>query len=148
NADASRPVWVDLQGGIHTQVLGPIGTGTLITGLVAMVLGVPLTLWGAAGLGRDIDPSPRRGHGPGATVGAGHTPGPGTPGGHRFPPHPVRFTGFLGPRLSRWLWLVKWLLAIPHYIVLAVLWCALAITTLAAGIAILITGRYPRGWFM
>jgi hypothetical protein len=43
--------------------------------------------------------------------------------------------------------LVKWLLAIPHYIVLAVLWCALLVTTIAAGIAILFTGRYPRSWF-
>lgn len=148
NADASRPVWVDLQAGIHTQVLGPVGTGMLITGLIALVLGLPMTLWGTAGLGRDIDPSTvRRGHGPGATLAAG-APDPGTPGGPQRPVHPVRFTGLLGSRLSRWLWLVKWLLAIPHYIVLAVLWCALAVTTIAAGIAILITGRYPREWFL
>ena len=34
--------------------------------------------------------------------------------------HPVRLAGELAPTLSRWLWLVKWLLAIPHYIVVGI----------------------------
>ena len=57
---------------------------------------------------------------------------------------PVRLTGELDPNLSRWLWLVKWFLAIPHYVMLAFLLIASLITTLVAGVAILITGRYPR----
>ena len=49
--------------------------------------------------------------------------------------------------LSRWLWLVKWILAIPHYIVLAFLWLTLLVLTVIAFFAILFTGRYPRGIF-
>ena len=61
--------------------------------------------------------------------------------------YPVRIEGELEPDLSRWLWLVKWLLAIPHYIVLAFLWLTLLVLTVVAFFAILVTGRYPRGIF-
>jgi hypothetical protein len=49
--------------------------------------------------------------------------------------------------LNRWLPLIKWLLALPHYIVLAVLWIVAIVAVVAAWFAILITGRYPRGLF-
>ena len=49
--------------------------------------------------------------------------------------------------LNRWLPLVKWLLAIPHYFVLAFLWLAALIMIVIAWFAILFTGRYPRGIF-
>jgi len=61
--------------------------------------------------------------------------------------YPLRLTGELDPKLSRGLWLIKWLLAIPHYIVLFFLWIAFFVTTVFAGFAILFTGRYPRGIF-
>jgi hypothetical protein len=49
--------------------------------------------------------------------------------------------------LNRWLPLVKWLLAIPHFIVLAFLWLAALFVIIFAWFAILFTGRYPRGLF-
>ena len=49
--------------------------------------------------------------------------------------------------LSRWLWLVKWLLLVPHLVVLVFLWFAFFVVGIVAFFAILITGRYPRGLF-
>ena len=49
--------------------------------------------------------------------------------------------------LNRWLPLVKWLLAIPHYIVLFFLGIAAFVVVIVAWFAILFTGRYPRGLF-
>ena len=49
--------------------------------------------------------------------------------------------------LNRWLPLVKWLLAIPHYIILWFLWIAAIVCIVIAWFAILFTGRYPRGLF-
>jgi hypothetical protein len=61
--------------------------------------------------------------------------------------YPVRVDATLEPQLSRWLWMVKWLLAIPHYIVLMVLWSAFLVLSLFALVAIVVTGRYPRAVF-
>ncbi|GAB4097870.1 hypothetical protein GCM10028789_00320 [Sinomonas halotolerans] len=130
NADATRPVWADLQVGVRSSAIGPVGAGLLAAGLIGLALGVPLLLLGAAGLGRDIAAFP-------APSGAG-------PAAGRLP---VRFWGFLDEPLSRGLWLIKWLMVVPHAVVLALLWPALVVTTVAAGLAILVTGRYPRSLF-
>src|SRR5213592_1853400 len=49
--------------------------------------------------------------------------------------------------LNRWLPLVKWLLVIPHFIVLFFLWIAAIVVAIIAWFAILFTGRYPRSMF-
>ncbi|MGW6396153.1 DUF4389 domain-containing protein [Streptomyces sp. NPDC055103] len=67
-----------------------------------------------------------------------------TPGA---PYSPVAVSADLDSRLSRWLWLVKWILVIPHWIVLCFLWIAFFVVTVIAFFAILFTERFPRGLF-
>ena len=61
--------------------------------------------------------------------------------------YPARVEGELAPELNRWLWLVKWPLLIPHFIVLIFLWIAFIVVSVIAFFAILVTERYPRGLF-
>ena len=61
--------------------------------------------------------------------------------------YPVRVDGRLDHHLKRWLWLVKWVLVLPHYVVLLFLWIAFVAVSIAAFFAILFTGRYPRRIF-
>jgi hypothetical protein len=61
--------------------------------------------------------------------------------------YPVKISGRLDTHLSRWLWLLKWVLVIPHMLVLIALWAGFLVLTTFAFVAILITGRYPRGIF-
>ena len=61
--------------------------------------------------------------------------------------YPVRVDAALDGHLSRWLWLVKWILAIPHFVVLVFLWLAFVLMSVFAFVAILFTGSYPRSIF-
>lgn len=139
NADASRGVDVEASIGLRIPALPWIGFGLLIAGLLLVPLAIVAIVWGASGA--------RRAPVPGAAPPPGAVPAP-VPGATPTPaPYPVRLTGRLDEPLSRWLWLVKWLLAVPHVIVLVFLWIGYVVATLVAAIAILFTGRYPEGLF-
>jgi hypothetical protein len=66
---------------------------------------------------------------------------------HEDRSYPIRVhAGRDGP-LSRWLWLVKWLLILPHALLLIPLWIGFFLLSLVALVAIVVTGRYPRSIF-
>lgn len=130
NADASPGVRVDLTAGVNLPILGPLTLWCMIGALVLLVIGVPLLVLGAVGIGRHLPPPVHAPHPAVAVVG----------------PYPVTVRGDLDAP-SRWLWLVKWLLAIPHFVVLFFLSIAHFVITVIAGFAILFTARYPRPLF-
>ncbi|MCZ4606576.1 DUF4389 domain-containing protein [Streptomyces sp. Lzd4kr] len=64
-----------------------------------------------------------------------------------FRDRPVRLNAVLDTPLSRWLWLVKWILVVPHFVVLFFLWIAFTVVSVIAFFTILFTERYPRPLF-
>ena len=149
NADASADIRADLKAGFRSQLFGPIAAGLLAAGAILLVVGVPLLIFGAQGLGRHAPaaaspgaplPAPAAFAGPAVQPASSYSAG-------EWAPYPARLWGDLDPVLSRWLWLVKWFLAIPHFIVLFFLWFAFVVVTVIAGFAILFTGRFPRSLF-
>jgi hypothetical protein len=127
NANASPGVDARVAVGARSPVLLPIGLGLLIFGLLLGVGAAAMVIAGSVVAGREAT----------ATVPSERVHGA----------YPVRLDGRLDPSLSRWLWLVKWFLAIPHFVVLGFLWIAAAVLTVVAWFAILFTGRYPRSIF-
>jgi Domain of unknown function (DUF4389) len=149
NADASSGVTVNMAAGVHSGLLGPLAVGLLVGGIVLLLIGAAMVVIGAIGLGRRTSPptrdeaAPPTGWATPAATAMAPVPAPPT----ELQRSPVHLTGHLDHTVSRGLWLVKWLLAIPHYIVLLFLWFAFFVVTIIAGFAILFTGRYPKSLF-
>lgn len=137
NADASPGLRVEADAAIRTGWLLAIGGGLLAAGLVAAALALTLILISSRGTGQARAGAPAEAPAPPAAA-----PQPAAPQAY-----PLRLDGHLDPNVSRWLWLVKWFLAFPHFVVLALLWGAMAVLTVVAGASIFFTGRYPRSLF-
>jgi hypothetical protein len=129
NADGSRAVAADVRVGAKLAILPWVGGALLLLGLLGIAVGgglIGIAARGHAGTA-DVPAEPVASAEPGS--------------------YPVAVDGELEPGLSRWLWLVKWLLAIPHYVILAFLWIAFLVLTVIALVAVVATGRYPRSIF-
>jgi len=130
NADASADVNVDLEAGVRISILLAVAIGLLVGGLLLGAAAAFVLVWATRST---KEPE------------AAAVAEAGTPAGTG--PYPVTVEGAIDPGLSRAMWLIKWFLAIPHFVVLAFLWVAFALLSIVAFFAILFTGRYPKGIF-
>ena len=145
NQDASAGVALHVSLGVKVAHVIKVVIGLLVAGSLMLGGGILMIVSG----GRRRDGPPHAEHaadGTAAGTASLATSDSATSGVSRAT-YPVDLTGELDAGLSRWQWLVKWLLAIPHYIVLLFLWIAYSVVTVIAFFAILFTGRYPRGLF-
>ncbi|MGI9657787.1 MAG: DUF4389 domain-containing protein [Gaiellaceae bacterium] len=149
NADASRGVAAEATVGARVGFVLPLAIGLVVAGAVLLLAGGGMIYAGGrrpdeaesalpvqAGAGEDA-----------AGVGWGALEGDAAAAEPAVAAYPVSVDGELRAEPSRWLWLVKWLLLIPHYVVLFFLWIGFLAMTIVAFFAILFTARYPRGIF-
>ena len=142
----ARGVEADVDLGVGFPSLLWIGVGILIVGGLFVIGGIVLLVLGIRGGGGGGDAASATDGGPAAAPPESPYPGPGA-AAIVASPYPVNLEGEIDPGLSRWQWLVKWFLAIPHLVVLVFLGIAFSVLTVVAFFAIVFTGRYPRGIF-
>lgn len=133
NADGTANVSADIELGGRLDYLAQIAIALVIGGVVMLAVGAGMIVGGVVRPRSDADHET-------PTAAASVEP-------VAVPAHPLRIEGQLDAELSRWRWLVKWFLAIPHAVVLVFLWIAFAVLSVVAFFAILFTGRYPRSIF-
>ncbi|MGZ6898586.1 MAG: DUF4389 domain-containing protein [Acidimicrobiia bacterium] len=137
NASGRSGVSANIEVAVRADFLGVLSLILLGLGILVAIAAVLLIVFAVRGR-----------HGPPGSEDA--APVPVAPVGGMAPAptrEPVVLSATLDPNLSRWQWLVKWFLAIPHAFVLLFLWAAFFLLTIVAGFAILFTGRYPRAIF-
>ncbi len=133
NADATQVVDARVSAGVKINWLGRFSIATGSVALLMLAVGITLLAAGGRQQTSSFQSAQATTGSSTATLRAGQSP--------------VQLVGHLDPNLSRWTWLVKWFLAIPHFVILAVLWTVFAVLTLVAMVAILFTGKYPRSIF-
>ncbi len=136
NADGSRSVTADINAGLKIGAIAPIAGILAAVGAAFMAIGAALIFGGSRGAAAATVGTPE--HGAAVVDLTSGVTSRGTP---------VHVEGQLDPNLSRWLWIIKPILAIPHFIILVFLWIGFAVSTMVAFFAILFTGRYPRSLF-
>jgi hypothetical protein len=132
NADASPGILAEVTVGVRSGALLPVAISILVAGALLLAVAVAIIVVAARGHAAEAAPALDVSE-------AGMAP--------LISAEPVRLEASIDSPLSQWLWLVKWFLAIPHFIVLAFLWIAFILLTMISGVAILFTGRYPKGIF-
>jgi hypothetical protein len=139
-------VAVDASAGVKISWFLGVAIGATVLGVLLLGGGVTMAVLGGRGPRAPPPGPPAPAAGEGVPAAAPSTAAAPPADG---PPqrHPVDVTGRMDERPSRWLWLVKWILLIPHYIVLFFLWVAYIVVTVIAFFAILFTARYPRELF-
>ncbi len=131
NADGSRGIDATGSIGVKAPIVLTAAKVAVGVGVLILALGILVVLVSAR----------RPGSAPAA---AATSSGDGKPAAKGFP---LSFHAEYSEALSPVLWLVKWFLLIPHFIVLGFLWTGFACSWGISLLAILFTGRYPRGLF-
>jgi hypothetical protein len=132
NADASPGILAEVTVGIRSGALLAVAIAMLVIGGLLLAGAVAIIVLAARGSAEEPIPAEE------------------VPGAEKPPQvsaEPIRVEASIDSPLSQWLWLVKWFLAIPHFILLIFLWIAFSLLTVISGVVILFTGRYPKGIF-